>query len=80
MIANSFSLEVIESVLADIYTVLAQDKSILVKLAGLRSNCRLVNNKLVQFNFVASKDLDPETKEEVWIEHNRFVSEHCKTI
>jgi hypothetical protein len=77
---HTFSLNIIESIMADTYPLFADDVTLYSALSGLRANCTTVNNKIMQFNFVASRDLDNISQAEVYLYHNVAITKLCEKI
>jgi len=74
----TFALDVVESVVADSYTILAEHTSIIAALAELRKMCRLVNTKIMAMTSVIHLPLSDKT--EMTRQHNRFIKEKCEAI
>ncbi len=79
---GEFSLTVIETVLADTYTILAGQQELLGHLGEIRNRCRVVNDMLRIFYRVATVGLvgnnaEPHPAIEM---HNRNVEGECRPI
>src|SRR2546426_1629565 len=81
-IMGEFSLTVIETVLADTYTILAGQQELLELLGEIRNRCRVVNEMLQIFYRVATvnqvkNNVEPYPAIET---HNRNVEGECRPI
>jgi len=81
-IMGEFSLTVIETVLADTYTILAGQQELLGHLGEIRNRCRMVNDMLRIFYRVATvnqvkNNVEPYPAIET---HNRNVEGECRPI
>ena len=82
IILGEFSLTVIETVLADTYTILAGQQELLELLGEIRNRCRVVNDMLRIFYQVATVNLvgnnvEPHPAIET---HNRNIEGVCRPL
>jgi hypothetical protein len=79
---GEFSLTVIETILADTYTILAGQQELLELLGEIRNRCRVVNDMLRIFYRVATVDLlGSNVKPYTGVEtHNRNIEGECKPV
>ena len=75
---GEFSLSILETTLADTYTVLMSKPQLLEILTQIRAWCRQVNNKLQSFLPIYHIDLGG--REGVNVNHNMYVSNRCNDI
>jgi hypothetical protein len=64
-----FSLNILESVLSDVYTIIANESDLLTALLKLRTLCRVLNNKISLFHNRAS--FPPTNINEIMKNHNQ---------
>lgn len=74
----SIDLTVLETVIADTYSVTYRSPNLVAMLTALRSKARIVNNKTSQFRSFIS--LPMGGKDQLVKEHNEFVRPHCTQI
>jgi len=78
---GEFSLTVIETVLADTYTILAEHRDLLEILDEIRNHCRVANNLLQMFSPIAfpwtGNNVEPHPAIE---KHNRNIGWECGPI
>lgn len=72
---GEFRLAVIESVLADTYSILAQETLLLTQLDTIRTLCSRVNEKMERWAPIAY--LAMMERERLVEQHNRFVNNQC---
>ena len=75
---GEFSLTILETVLADTYTILMSKALFLSQLTQIRNLCRQVNNKLQSILPVYYMPMT--NKKVVFIEHNVDVTNFCQGI
>ncbi len=75
---GEFSLTILETTLADTYTILMSKPELLENLTQIRAWCRQVNNKLQ--SFLPIYHLALGNREGVNVNHNVYVSDRCHDI
>ncbi len=78
---GDFSLTVLETILADTYTILAGNQELLDALIEIRNRCRVVNSMLLLFYTAASPWVVDNVKPDQTIgKHNRNVEGDCTRL
>lgn len=74
----TIELRLLETVLADTYSITQSSDKLIAALNALRARARLVNNKVAIFRLEVVLPMSNKTK--TVIDHNDFVRQHCEEI
>jgi hypothetical protein len=73
-----FDLSVVESVLTEVYTILAEKQELLQLLTRIRNQCRRINNKIEIFYGIVAMPLSE--KDKLIESHNQYLNENCTSV
>lgn len=71
---TTFELNVINQVLTEIYSILANETNLLKSLSDLRKICLGANNRIsIFYNMMGSRSLSPDSRTTIIIEHQNYM-------